>query len=140
VIGIRGNYEGPRLYSEEVVLAHHPRHTFVVRKHSAAPQFGCDSSIAVAPPMFHGDLLNGRANFHIFLDRHLLLQRSIETRPADTGQTAHLLDTQAALHRHHFPDLVVDAVSPVLSLLWRRASTFCKAPSKINRWAEEGAG
>src|SRR5260370_41492774 len=57
------------------------------------------------------------------------LERSIR-RSLETSQTAHLLDTQAALHWHHFPDLVVDAVSPELPLLWRRASTFCKAPFK----------
>jgi hypothetical protein len=35
------------------------------------------------------------------------------------------------LHWHHFSDLVVDAVSPVSFFFWRRASTFCKAGSKI---------
>ena len=39
-------------------------------------------------------------------------QRSVESRPADLRQLTHPLDTQAALHRHHSPDLVVDAVSP----------------------------
>src|SRR5262249_19015400 len=48
--------------------------------------------------------------------------------PANNGAGA--LDTQAALPRHHFPDLVVDVGSPELLLRWRRASTFCKAPLK----------
>jgi hypothetical protein len=42
----------------------------------------------------------------------------------------HALDTQAALQEHHFPDLLVDAVSPESPRFWRRASTFCKAPLK----------
>jgi hypothetical protein len=49
---------------------------------------------------------------------------------ADAGQLTHPLDTKVALHRHQFPDLVVDAVSPALVFFWRRASTFCKAPLK----------
>ena len=42
----------------------------------------------------------------------------------------HPLDTQGALYRHHFSDLLVDAVSPDLLLFWRRASISCKAPLK----------
>src|SRR3954465_5157862 len=49
---------------------------------------------------------------------------------ADSHQLAHSLDTQAALHRHHLPDLVVDTVSPEPPPLRRRAPTFCKAPLK----------
>jgi hypothetical protein len=45
-------------------------------------------------------------------------------------QVTHPLDTQAALHRHHSPDLVVDALAPESPLFWRRASIFCKAPLK----------
>jgi len=40
--------------------------------------------------------------------------RSIEPGAADPRQFAHVLDTQTALHRHHFPDLFVDAVPPEL--------------------------
>src|ERR1700690_241469 len=57
-------------------------------------------------------------------------QRRIETCPTHPRQLTHPLDTQVALHRHQLPDLVVDAVSPGRVLLWRRASTFCKAPLK----------
>ncbi len=32
--------------------------------------------------------------------------------------------------RHHFSNLLADAVSPELLLLWRRASILCKAPLK----------
>ena len=53
-----------------------------------------------------------------------LLQRPIEAGTADPRQLAHPLDTQAALHRHHFSDLVVDAVSPEPLPFWRRASTY----------------
>src|SRR6202022_336732 len=98
--------------------------------HSSTPQLRCDSSVPVAPPVLDSDLLNYRPNLHVLFHRHLFLQRTIETSPADPAQTAHLLDTQAALHGHHFPDLVVDAVPPEFPLLWRRASIFCKAPLK----------
>ena len=57
------------------------------------------------------------------------------TCPTDRRQLTHPLDTQVALHRHQLPDLVVEAVLPGFVLLWRRASTFCKAPLK-NRLPE----
>jgi len=80
--------------------------------------------------MFHRDLLNRRSHFHLLLDGPLFLQRAIETCSTYRYQLTHALDTQAALPRHHFPDLVVDVFSPELLLRWRRASTFCKAPLK----------
>src|SRR3989442_2667540 len=80
--------------------------------------------------MSQSNLLNGRLHFHLLLDRLLLPQGPVEAGPANAGQLTHALDTQAALQRHHFPDLVVDAVSPEPPRLWRRASTFCKAPLK----------
>jgi hypothetical protein len=80
--------------------------------------------------MFQGDLLNRRAYLRFFLGRSPLLQRSVKARATDTGQLTHALDTQTALQRHHFSDLVVDAVSPEASLFRRRASIFCKAPLK----------
>jgi hypothetical protein len=46
------------------------------------------------------------------------------------GQLTHPFNTQAALQRHHFPDLVVDAFAPESPLCCRRASIFCKAPLK----------
>jgi hypothetical protein len=58
------------------------------------------------------------------------LQRTVETSATDRNQLAHALDTQAALQKYYFSDLLVDAVSPVSSRFWRRASTFCKAPLK----------
>ncbi len=48
----------------------------------------------------------------------------------DRNQLAHALDTRAALQKYYFSDLLVDAVSPVSSRFWPRASTFCKAPLK----------
>jgi hypothetical protein len=63
-----------------------------------------------------------------FLYGLLFMKRSVEAGPADSCQFAHALDTQAAWHRHHFADLLVDAVSPFSLLFWRRASTFCRAP------------
>ena len=56
-------------------------------------------------------------------------QRSERLVP-DRNQLAHALDTQAALQKHYFSDLLEDPVSPVSPLFWRRASTFCKAPLK----------
>src|SRR5215472_13080968 len=80
--------------------------------------------------MLQNDRLNCGSHFHLFFHRPAFLQRSIETRPTHLGQLTHPLDTQAALQRHHFPDLVVDAFAPDTPLCWRRASTFCKAPLK----------
>jgi GH15 family glucan-1,4-alpha-glucosidase len=54
----------------------------------------------------------------------------VKARSADFRQPAHPLRAKAALHRHYFPDLVVDAVAPEPSLLRRRTPTFCKAPLK----------
>src|SRR5579871_128367 len=76
------------------------------------------------------DLLDCRSYLHVFLDWDLLLQRPIEPCSTYLGQVTHALDTRAALHWHHSPDLVVDAFSPELPSLRRRASTFCKAPLK----------
>src|ERR1017187_368109 len=80
--------------------------------------------------MLQGDPLDGRPHLHAFFHRHLVLQGPIETGTANPRQLAHPLDTQAALHWHHFSHLVVDAVSPEPLLFWRRASIFCKAPLK----------
>src|ERR1041384_4984528 len=76
------------------------------------------------------NLLNRSPDFHFFLHRLLLLQGAIEASATYLGQLTHPFDTQAALQRHHFPDLVVDAFAPVMSCCWRRASIFCKAPLK----------
>ena len=88
------------------------------------------AGLGVAPPVLQRDSLNHRPDLDVFLSRSLLLQRSVKSRTADPRQLAHVLDTQAALHRHHFPDLVVDAVPPEPLLPWRRALIFCKAPLK----------
>src|ERR1044072_6098961 len=80
--------------------------------------------------MFQRDLLHGRLHFHLFFHWHTFLQREIEAGATVLGQFTHPFNTQAALQRHHFPDLVVDAFPPESSLCWRRASIFCKAPLK----------
>jgi hypothetical protein len=80
--------------------------------------------------MLQGNLLDDRSHLGLFFGRSLLLQRSIETPATDRNQLAHALDTQAALQKHYFSDLLEDPVSPVSPLFWRRASTFCKAGSK----------
>ena len=58
----------------------------LVHQHSPSPQPRRDPAITVAAPMFHCDLLNRRPYFHLFLDRPLLLQRAIETRPTHRRQ------------------------------------------------------
>jgi hypothetical protein len=80
--------------------------------------------------MLQGNLLDDRSHLGLFFGRSLLFQRSIETPATDRNQLAHALDTQAALQKHYFSDLLEDPVSPVSPLFWRRASTFCKAGSK----------
>src|SRR6185369_3511219 len=80
--------------------------------------------------MFQHDLLNGGPHFHLFFHWQTFLQRAVEASATDLGQLTHPFNTQAALQRHHFPDLVVDAFAPVMSCGWRRASIFCKAPLK----------
>src|ERR1700681_3547042 len=102
----------------------------MVDQHSAAPQLRCDSPVAVPPLVFRKDLLNRRPYFHVLFHRLSFLQRPVKARPTHARQLTHPLDTQVALHGHQLPDLVVDAVSPACLLLWRRASTFCKAPLK----------
>jgi hypothetical protein len=89
-----------------------------------------DSPIAVAAAMLQGNLLDRRSHFHLFLNRLLFLQRPVKAPAADRHYLTHTLDTQAALQKHYFSDLLVDAVSPVSPRFWRRASTFCKAPLK----------
>src|ERR1043166_2794383 len=102
----------------------------MIDEQTAPAQFCSDSSIAVAPPVLQHDLLNGGLHFNLFFDRQTLLQRAIEASPTYLNQLTHPFNTQAALQRHHFPDLVVDAFAPVTSRCWRRASIFCKAPLK----------
>jgi hypothetical protein len=71
-----------------------------------------------------------RESFHLFFHWQTFLQRAIEASATDLGQLTHPFNTQAALQRHHFPDLVVDAFAPEPPLCCRRASIFCKAPLK----------
>ena len=98
--------------------------------HSSTVQLRGDSSIAVTAAMLEGNLLDGRSHLQLFFGRLLLFQRAVETSATDRHQLAHAFDTQAALQKHYFSDLLVDAVSPVPPRFWRRASTFCKAPLK----------
>src|SRR5690349_989345 len=80
--------------------------------------------------MLQHDLLNRGPHFQLFFHGQPFLQRAIEAGATYPGQLTHPFNTQAALQRHHFPDLVVDAFPPESSLCWRRASIFCKAPLK----------
>jgi hypothetical protein len=80
--------------------------------------------------LLQGNLLYGRSHFHLLLSWLLFFQRAVETSATDRNQLAQALDTQAALQKHYFADLLVDAVSPESPRFWRRASIFCKAPLK----------
>ena len=112
------------------IFLHDPHYAFVVDLHSSAAQLRGDSSIPATTTMLQGDLLDDRSHLGLFFGRSLLLQRSIETSATDGNQLAHALDTQAALQKHYFSDLLEDTVSPVSPLFRRRAVTFCKAPLK----------
>ena len=81
--------------------------------------------------------LNGRSQFHFLRVRFLLIERSIKASSTDRSQGAHPFHTQLALHWHHFPDLVVDAVAPVVSLFRRRAPTFSSAASLSSNFCSE---
>src|SRR5260370_12493616 len=89
-----------------------------------------DPAIAVTPSMLQRHFLYRRPHHQLFFHRTLLPETAVEPRPAHPGQLTHPCCTQTALHRHHFPDLVVDACAPLLPLFWRRASILCKAPCK----------
>src|SRR5215469_7005942 len=130
MIGIGGGHESLGLHGEKIVLTHDARNAFVIYQHPAAPQLGRHAPIAITTSVLQRDLLDCGPYLHALFQRNLLLQGAVEAGPANPGQLTHALDTQAALHRHHFLDLVVDAVSPEPLPFWRRASTFCKAPSK----------
>jgi hypothetical protein len=80
--------------------------------------------------MLQGNLLDEGSHLGLFFGRSLFLQRSIETSATDRNQLAHALNTQAALQKYYFSDLLVDSISPGSPLRRRRASTFCKAPLK----------
>jgi hypothetical protein len=72
--------------------------------------------IAAAPSVLQRDPLNHRPHLNPLLSQSTLSQRSIKAGTADSRQFTYPLDTQAALHRHHFLYLFVDAVSPELLL------------------------
>ncbi len=96
MIGIRRHHEGPRLNSEQVVFPHEPRHPFVVHPQAAPPEFGRNPPIAIPTPMDQRDLLNLGPHHHLFLHGLDLVQRPVETGPADRHQLTHALDTQTA--------------------------------------------
>src|SRR5215469_9996489 len=102
----------------------------MVHLHSSAAELRGDLSIPVTTTMLQGNLLDHQSHLGLFFDRSLLFQRSIETSATDRNQLAQALDARAALQKHYFSDLLVDPISPVSPLFWRRASTFCKAPLK----------
>src|SRR5215467_12768156 len=130
MIGVRGRDERSGLHRQQVVFTHHAQNSLAVDQHSQTSQLDGHSAIAITPPVLQHDLLNRRPHLGLLLFRSSLLQPSVKPSATDPRQLAHTLDTQATLHRHHFPDLVIDAVSPEPLLPWRRASIFCKAPLK----------
>src|SRR5258706_1428715 len=103
---------------------------FAIHPSAPPPQFLRYPAITVASLVFDKDLLNRRAHLHLVVVCGSFLQRAIKASLADLGQLTHPLDTEVALQRHHFPDVVVDILPPEVLLCRRRASTFCKAPLK----------
>src|SRR5215471_3762955 len=124
------DHEASSSQGQQIVFPHHPQNPLVIHLHSPPAQLRTDPSVPIAAAMFQSNLLNPRPYLRLFLGWPLLLEKSVETCPAHSGQLTHALDTQAALQGHHFSDLLVDAVSPEASLFRRRASIFCKAPLK----------
>src|SRR5205823_6503802 len=106
------------------------QHPFAIHRKATLLQLVGDPAVAIASPVLQDNALHLRSQLHILLHPIALLQLPIKSRPAYSCQPAHALDTQAALHRHHLPDLLVDAVTPVFSFFWRRAAILCKAPLK----------
>ena len=70
---------------------------------------GCDYGlVAVESAASRAATAAGRATpryFHVFFQWLPFMQRLVETGSADSRQLTHPLDTQVALHRHHFSDL-----------------------------------
>src|SRR5208282_2092124 len=130
VARFRSGDEASGLDRQQVVLVHQPCDPLAVDRHAAPPQFGCHPAIAVAATVLQDDLVNRRTHLHVLLLGMTLGKKTIKSRPADPCQPAHRLDSQAAFVRHHFPDVLPDAVPPELLLLRRRASTLAKAALK----------
>jgi len=130
VLGVGGYQKGAWLHGQQVIFPHHAGYAFVVEVDSLAAKLRGDPAITVAAAVLQNRLLDGGTYLHLFFSGGRLLEGAIKARPANLRQVTHALDTQATLHRHHRPDLLVDAVSPEFVLRWRRASIFCKAPLK----------
>jgi hypothetical protein len=57
-------------------------------------EFRRNAPVAIAPPMFHRDLLN-RGSHHVSFHRLWFLQPAVQACPAHLGQLTHALDRQA---------------------------------------------
>jgi hypothetical protein len=101
MIGVGGLNPGPRLNRKQVVFAHQPRHTLVVHNQAAAAQLPAHPPIAIATALFQHHLVNRRAHCHLFLRRRFGCEPAIKSCPAYPRQSAHPLDRQTALQRHH---------------------------------------
>src|SRR3954452_2107521 len=116
---------------QQVVFLHHPQNTLAVHYHAPVTKRCRDAPIPVMAMVLDGYLLDRRSNGDLLGCGLLLLKPAIKSSPADLGQHTHPLHTQLALQRgHYFPDVFVDAGSPLLPLLRRRSSILCKAPLK----------
>src|SRR5579859_7880348 len=128
--GIGGPHPLALPQGQQVVFPHQAQHPLVIHRPTAPTQFSGYPRITVLPSMLQRDPLNLGPQLQLLLVRLLVLPMAVEPRPADLSQLTHALDTQAALHRHHLSDLLVDVVPPALLLGRRRAATLCKAPLK----------
>jgi hypothetical protein len=104
---------------QQVVFAHQTRHPLMIDEQTAPPQFCGHAALTVATPMFQHDLLNRGPHSHLFFGGQTFLQQAIEVGATYLRQLTYPFNTQAALQRHHFPDLVVDTFAPLPPLCWR---------------------
>src|SRR5215475_2048021 len=130
MVGFRGHHKLPWLHRQQIVVPHHPQHPLMIHRQSSRLQLPRHSPVAIATPMFYHHLLHRRTHQHLFSLRLLFRQAAVVACSTHAADVTHPFHTQSALHRHHFPDLVVDAFAPSFALPWRRASILCKAPCK----------
>jgi hypothetical protein len=76
----------------EIVFAHESRHSFVIHRHSLAPQLGCYPPIAVTPLMLEHNSLHLRSYDHFFFPRILSTQVTVKSGSAYARQQTHPLD------------------------------------------------
>jgi hypothetical protein len=87
-------------------------------------------AVAVTAAVRQHDLLDPSSQFHAFDLGFALFPVAIKASAADPRQSTNRLDTEVFLRLLYASDFFIDAVSPLPSLAWRRASILRKAPCK----------